>query len=167
MSDTSVLVDFERGELLPEAFRLPFRFVVPDLLYERELRDHGGPELLELGLVVADLTADEIETARTYRRKVTALSLPDAFALALAASHSGTLLTGDRRLRALAVDEGVACHGLLWLFDQMAVRPTPPLRLYAGLKAIRSHPRCRLPKAEAERRIELYQSAIAKNGQTP
>ncbi len=38
VSDTSALVDLERGSLLDAAFRLPFEFVVPDLLYERELK---------------------------------------------------------------------------------------------------------------------------------
>ena len=31
VSDTSALVDPERGSLLEVAFRLPFEFVVPDL----------------------------------------------------------------------------------------------------------------------------------------
>ena len=35
VSDTSVLIDLKRGSLLEVSFRLAFRFVVPDLLYER------------------------------------------------------------------------------------------------------------------------------------
>ena len=50
VSDTSALVDLERGSLLDAAFRLPFEFVVPDLLYERELKGHGGERLLERGV---------------------------------------------------------------------------------------------------------------------
>ena len=38
VSDTSVLLGFKRGSLLEVSFRLAFRFVVPDLLYERELK---------------------------------------------------------------------------------------------------------------------------------
>ena len=37
VSDTSILIDLERGSLL--CFRLPFQFAVPDLLYERELKN--------------------------------------------------------------------------------------------------------------------------------
>ena len=48
VSDTSVLVDLERGALLEASFRLPFRFTVPDLLYERELKDWRGAELIRL-----------------------------------------------------------------------------------------------------------------------
>ena len=35
--------------LVDATFRLPFAFTVPDLLYERELKDHGGPEFIRLG----------------------------------------------------------------------------------------------------------------------
>ena len=55
VSDTSVLVDLERGSLLEASFRLPHRFAVPDLLYERELKDWGGEELIRLGLSVEEL----------------------------------------------------------------------------------------------------------------
>ena len=39
VSDTSVLVDLERGGLLPLAFGCGLTMVVPDLLYDRELAD--------------------------------------------------------------------------------------------------------------------------------
>ena len=38
VSDTSVLIDLKRGSLLEASFCLAFRFIVPDLLYERELK---------------------------------------------------------------------------------------------------------------------------------
>jgi hypothetical protein len=50
VSDTSVLIDLERGDLISCAFKLSATFSVPDVLYERELRDHGGEELVKLGL---------------------------------------------------------------------------------------------------------------------
>ena len=40
VSDTSVIIDLERGALLDDLFRLPFEFAVPDLLFHREL---AGP----------------------------------------------------------------------------------------------------------------------------
>ena len=35
VSDTSVLIDLERGGLLEGVFELPYEFAVPDLLYGR------------------------------------------------------------------------------------------------------------------------------------
>jgi hypothetical protein len=36
VSDTSVLIDLERGELIASAFKLSATFAVPDVLYERD-----------------------------------------------------------------------------------------------------------------------------------
>ena len=156
VSDTSALIDLERGTLLEAAFGLPHRITIPDLLYERELEDHGGDHLLGLGLVVVELTPEQVESARTYRRERPALSWPDVFALALAAATNGTLLTGDRRLRALAAAKLVPCHGLLWLLDQMHMNAVPGDRLLAGLQSISAHPRSRLPRREVEEMLARF-----------
>ena len=157
VSDTSVLVDLERGSLLEASFRLPFRFVVPDLLYERELKNWGGEELIRLGLAVEELDGDGVRRAITYRRRVPALSLPDCFVLVLAQTRSWILLSGDGALRQLAADETVECHGVLWLLDEMRDADAVGIRdLYDGLTAIAKHPRCRLPKFEIRRRLASY-----------
>ena len=80
VSDTSVLIDLERGGFLDSCFRLPFEFAVPDLLYARELADFGGPELVARGLRVEELTGDEVTAAQTVRVAHLKLSVPDAYA---------------------------------------------------------------------------------------
>ena len=157
VSDTSVLVDLERGSLLEASFRLPHRFAVPDLLYKRELKDWGGEELIRLGLSVEELDGNGVKRAIAYQKQEPALSLADCFALTLAKTRSWVLLSGDRALRQLAVDEGVECHGVLWILDQMynaSVVSIP--QLHAGLTAISKHTRCRLPKPEVRRRLAHY-----------
>ena len=67
VSDTSVLIDLKRGSLLEASFRLPFRYVVPDLLYERELKNWEGEELLKLGLAVEELDGDGVLRALAFR----------------------------------------------------------------------------------------------------
>ena len=164
VADTSVLIDLERGTLLKQCFSLPYQFTVPDLLYENELasRQEGpsfGESLIELGLRIEELAGDEVESALRYKQKQPSLSLPDSFALALAASRSWMLLTGDGALRALAHTLSVVCHGVLWVLDQIFnANIASAEELVLGLKAIRDHPRCRLPKAEMRRRIETYSS---------
>ena len=118
VSDTSVLIDAERGSLLKFCFGLPFVFVVPDLLYRQELQEHGGPALIQLGLRVEELDGDGVSLALGYRRDHRSLSLPDSFALALARLNSWILLSGDGGLREPARSEGVVCHGVLWLIDR-------------------------------------------------
>lgn len=113
VSDTSILIDLERADLLRAAFSVDAEFVVPDLLYERELRGSGEGDLLALGLRVESLDESEVESAQAYRRGHPRLALPDTFALTLAKNRRWLLLTGDGPLRALAVAEQVECHGVL------------------------------------------------------
>ena len=157
VSDTFVLVDLERGSLLEASFRLSHRFAVPDLLYERELKDWVGEELIRLGLSVEELDGSAVKRAIAYQKREPALSLADCFALTLAKTRAWVLLSGDRTLRQLAAEETVECHGVLWLLDQMcsaSVVSAP--QSHAGLTAISKHARCRLPKAEIRRRLAQY-----------
>lgn len=157
VSDTSVLVDLERGSLLDATFRMPFEFTVPDLLYARELEGYNGDRLLRLGLRVAKLDGDGVMRALEYRRQQPALSLPDCFALALAVNGHWILLTGDAELRRLAGSVHVECHGVLWLMDRMLDTASATAReLHDGLEAIIAHPRCRLPNREVRARLERY-----------
>ncbi|MCY4429704.1 MAG: hypothetical protein OXC11_04840 [Rhodospirillales bacterium] len=157
VSDTSVLIDLDRGSLVESTFRLPFEFTVPDLLYERELREHGGPGFVRLGLRVEELDGDGVSLALSYLSKRRSLSLPDSFALALAKTNAWTLLSGDRELRELAEEVEVRCPGVLWLLDQMFEQRVIDLEdLRAGLGRIAAHPRCRLPKSEIRKRLLAY-----------
>lgn len=161
VSDTSILIDLERCDLLQAAFALDAQFVVPDLLYERELGDNAGAVLLELGLRVQSLEEEEVERAQGYRGANPRLALPDTFALALARSRGWILLTGDAPLRALAEAEQVECHGVLWLIDRMhAELVAEPAVLRAGLDRLARHPRCRLPRAEIEARLARLGDAL-------
>ena len=157
VSDTSVLIDLERGSFLEPIFRLPFKFAVPDLLYDRELKDHGGPILLDLGLRVEGLDGTAVALALAYRRARRSLSLPDSFALAVSQTRTWTLLSGDGSMRALALEEEVECHGVLWLLDRLHEhRILGQDALTEGLQQIADHPRCRLPQAEIRARLRNY-----------
>ncbi len=157
VSDTSVLIDLERGRLLEAAFALSWEFAVPDLLYKRELRYHNGPGLVRLGLRVESLDGDGVQIALDFQARVHALSLADSFALALAKINNWTLLAGDGELRKLAVIEAIEHHGVLWVFDQLlAQQAVAAEMLHRSLTTIVNHPRCRLPTRDVRERLEHY-----------
>jgi predicted nucleic acid-binding protein len=144
VSDTSVLIDLERGGFLEAIFALPHIFAVPDVLYHRELADPWGKRLVAFGLKVEEVSASGVQSALGFRRKRPKLSVPDSFALALAQERRWNLLSGDRELRALADEESVECHGVLWLIDLMEEAGIPSIQvLYDGLKKLAGHQRCR------------------------
>jgi hypothetical protein len=147
VSDTSVLIDLERGHLLQTTFKLPTPLAVPDVLYERELRATNGELLVTLGLQVLSLDAAGVALAQAYLGRARSVSVPDAFALALAKTGGHILVCADRALRALAHIESVECHGLFWILDQIFTAGLLPAnRVRTALEAIAGHPRCRLPK---------------------
>jgi hypothetical protein len=57
VSDTSVLVDLQRGGVLEIALGLPYEFAVPDLLFERELREWEGRALEHITVLTLDAGA--------------------------------------------------------------------------------------------------------------
>jgi hypothetical protein len=157
VSDSSVLIDLERGGLLEAAFICGHTLVVPDLLYEVELKDPNGSYLIELGLAVIELTPDEVQLAQDVQNSRRALSTADCFALACASRPQHTLLAGDGSLRAEATARNIHCSGVFWLLDQMAAsgKITQSV-LCQGLLKISQHPRCRLPKGEIEKRRKTW-----------
>jgi hypothetical protein len=157
LSDTSALLNLERGALVPCVFRLSVRAAVPDLLFERELRAYGGEKLLELGLRVESLDGAGVALAMRHRRRQRHLTVLDSFALSLAQLNSWTLLAGDGPLQELAMAENIACRDVLWLLDEFETQGAATYRqLYGGLGKIAADPRCRILKREIAARLSRY-----------
>ena len=154
VSDTSVLIDLERGDLLEAIFSLPYEFAVPDVLYRQEMEGEWGDRLVALGLRIEEVSAAGVGNALRYRSARPVLSVPDSFALALAQERQWLLLTGDSQLRELATAEHIECHGVLWLLDRMEEGGVHGIQwLYDGLTALAGHARCRLPRREIALRL--------------
>jgi predicted nucleic acid-binding protein len=154
ISDANILIDMEEGSITGQMFQLDAVFAVPDLLYEEELREEHS-YLPELGLRTLELTGETIAYAEALisRYARTGASTNDLLALALARQEKTTLLTGDDKLRRVAESERVACHGTLWLVEQLVtvrlLTITDAKTAYARMKAAGR----RLPWDEAMQRL--------------
>ena len=157
VSDSSILIEFSKRELLDRMFQLEFQFAVPDLLFHEELIDLGTysrRDLLGLGLRVESLDSEGVQTAIAYQSERPALSLVDSFALALASHQGWNLLTEDRTMRNVADSKGIANMDALWVIDNMIEAGILPARqVVAVLEAMRDDPRCPVPKPELVARI--------------
>ena len=157
VSDTSVIIDLERALLIEHIFTLPYRFVVPDALYEDEIKDYGGERLLALGLEVCSLIGDQVTEAQRLRSLERRISIHDSYALSLAKAEGAILLAGDAAMRRLAEAEEVRCHGVLWVFDQLEERRVvAAAALLEGLTRVVTHPRCWLPREAVNQRLTRY-----------
>jgi len=157
VSDTSVIIDLDRGDLLEAAFALPDALVVPDLLFERELDAEFGDRLRALGVVIESLTGAEVANATQLGRAERKLSVADTFAFALAQGRQWTLLTGDGVLRGVAEVQGVAVHGMLWIVDRIEAEGIcDTVTLHGCLTKVIGHHRCRLPRREVDVRLKRW-----------
>lgn len=157
VSDTSVIVDLDRGDLLEAAFGFGEILAAPDYLFSRELDVEFGDRLRTFGLQIESLEGVEVARAALAQRANPRLSIADAFAFALAHGRGWSLLTGDAQLRGLAESEGVDVHGMLWVVDRIEAAGIRDCdTLHACLSKAMAHPRCRLPKGEVDRRLRRY-----------
>lgn len=158
VSDSSILIEFSKREILEKMFELDSQFAVPDLLFHEELIDLGPysrQDLLDLGLRVESLDADGVQTAISYQAERTALSLVDAFALALAQARRWQILTEDRTMRRFAESKRIAHSDALWVVDRMLESDVlSRSEAFAALKAMHDDPRCPVSKNELVSRIE-------------
>jgi predicted nucleic acid-binding protein len=118
ISDASVLIDIECGELTSAMFSLPWEFAVPDILFDEELAEHHR-HLLEFGLKSKTMNGELISEVNILRQQYIKTSVNDLLALTLAKHESCQLLTGDKALRKVAKALSVEVHGTIWLVDQM------------------------------------------------
>ncbi len=118
ISDASVLIDIECGELTSAMFHLPFQFAVPDILFVEELAQKHE-HLLQFGLAIKAMNGNLISEAYDLHQQYPKPSVNDMLALTLAKHECCQLLTGDKALREVAEQLGVEVHGSIWLVEQM------------------------------------------------
>lgn len=116
--DANIFIDVEDGDLTPVIFRLPYEIVVPDTLFELELKERHS-HLLKAGLKVKSLNAESIKKTEFLSSKYSRPSMMDHSALALAMQERCPLLTGDKDLRAAAKSEGIEVHGTIWIIEEL------------------------------------------------
>ncbi len=120
ISDANIIIDIVAGELVDAMFSLNYEFGTPDILYAEELElQHSN--ILNAGLKLFELSPESIDVANSYYQNNTAIrvSANDCLALSLAQQEECALLTGDSKLKQLAIVEGITVHGTLWLVDTM------------------------------------------------
>jgi hypothetical protein len=167
--DSSVAIDLKRGDLLEAFFKLPTRFIVPDIMFTDEL-DWFADTLRELGLVVEALDDGEITAATEFMRRRRGLSIYDAYAMALAAKKRCTLLAGAKDLRELGAEVGIEVRGVLHALDMIEeAQILSPASLHTCLYTMCRSRRVRLPEDEVQARLTRYAAgagwAAPANGQ--
>jgi predicted nucleic acid-binding protein len=137
-------------------------FIVPDVLFEKELKSRHA-HLLDLGLKIKSLSDKAVDRAIEFADKYRQPSELDLFALSLAVEENCPLLTGDKNLRKAADLEGIQVHGTIWLVSEMLqekiILPSIALIAFQKMKAAGS----RLPWNEVDKLLDKWDLIGAKN----
>lgn len=151
VTDTNIWIDLENGGLLVEVFQLLYQFVIPDFALS-ELSRPRWETLEEMGVSVHDLSTEQVLQLIELRQVYRNLSVIDLAAFVLAKGLDAALLTGDRRLNALANAHGLTVHGVLWLLDALVESEiVPPFHAAEALNRM-VEVGARLPPDECEKR---------------
>lgn len=159
-SDTNIWIDFFEINHLDHPFLIEHQYYLSSAAFEDELIQSAElrEALLQNGLCLTELTDEEFDLAQGFRSTYRRLSSYDAFALAIAKARSWTLLTGDNPLRRAAEREGVECHGIIWIYDELLDQRRIAVEDYCEamqllLTAVQEN-RCRLPVEELVKRLK-------------
>lgn len=110
-------------------------------------------------LHIAKFEFDEfMEINNLYKKfkSKTNVSLTDCSVWYYAKQNSYTLLTGDRKLRNSALNEGVEVHGIIYVFDALVESEIIPTNMaYERLALLKEH-NPRLPQNEIEKCLRLW-----------
>ena len=160
-SDTNIWFDFEAIGHLEHPFLLNHSYYISDftfdeeIQYAKEIRQCVVSKLL----LVTSVNSDELALVNVLSSKYPNLSFYDAVALAIAIKRKWILLTGDGFLREAAKKERIACHGSIWIYDQLLEHNKITRQCYKKcltklLELVKQGKR-RLPIEELVKRIEM------------
>lgn len=155
VTDSSSLIDLKKGHLLDAFLDLPHELIVPESMLLDELLSFTESEvgLMRRKMTVTALDGAQIKRVHAVQHAEPALTLYDCMALIVATDNPGAiLLTGDRRLRNVAMNDGIQAHGVLWIVQELAnLQITPPSLLMNALERWRDDKLVRLPAADVDR----------------
>lgn len=157
--DANIWIHLHDGNLLAEAFELPFEFVSPDVIVaELAPGEPTGETLLELGLRQITLAPESVMRIAALATQYTAPSVNDLFALVLAEQLGVPLLTGDGHLRNLAHLLDMQVAGVLWLLDGLIDHSIIKPPRAADSLIVMLDNRARLPEEECRERLRRWRA---------
>lgn len=163
VNDTNVFIDLLDVELLDKFFYLPWEihttdFVMLELLKEGQKKSVEAYET-DGNLHVAKFEFEElVKINNLYKRfkSKTNVSLTDCSVWYYAKQNNYVLLTGDRKLRNSALNEGVEVRGIIHVFEALVESEIISKQLaFEKLQLLYEH-NPRLPKNEIEKRLKLW-----------
>ena len=160
INDANILIDLAKLDLLDVFSKLPFDLYTTDFVYEELNEEQKSP----VSVLHKNGYLEIIETEETIDfQKITellnsssGLSFVDCSVWYYSQKLSGTLLTGDGKLRKQVSKQGIEVRGIIYVFDELVKQNL--LDLPIAVEKIKQlfQLNNRLPKKEIDKRIEHW-----------
>lgn len=160
INDANILIDLAKLKLLELFSKLNFELHTTDFVYEELNEEQKSPvsNLYNNGTLKIIETQEvlEFQKINTLLEKSKGLSFEDCSVWYYSRKLSGTLLTGDGKLRKQVSKEGIEVRGIIYVFDELVSQNL--LEFSSAVEKIKqlSQLNDRLPKKEIEKRIKLW-----------
>lgn len=164
INDANILIDLVKLDMLDIFAQLNFDLHTTDFVYEELNEEQKSP----VSVLYANNKLKIIETTEVIDFKKisellersTGLSFEDCSVWYYSDKLSGTLLTGDGKLRKQVKKEGIEVRGIIYVFDELVNQ-----NLLGYVEAIDKIEQLiqlnnRLPKSEIEKRIQSWSEKI-------
>ena len=165
VNDTNVFIDLHDVGLLEQFFLLPWEvhttdFVMLELVKEGQ-KDTVAAYESNGCLHIATFECQEVVKINKLHKAIinkSNLSLTDCSVWYYAKQNNYTLLTGDRKLRNSALNEGVEVRGIIYVFDELVANGIIPASLAAEKLTLLKSINPRLPENDIDKRLKLWTS---------
>ena len=160
ITDTNIFFDIISIGALPEFFSLEYEICTTIFVIEEIIRSDQREEIEVFirakEINVIDFTAEEIGEIYAFRTERNFKGITDKSVLWKSLQLGCPLLTGDRKLKVEAENQGVEVHGSIWviryLVENGLIDKTKGIRLLKLLKEVNSS----LPFDEIDKLIRSY-----------
>lgn len=163
IKDSCLLFDLLELELIDAFFQMNFTVCTTQEVID-EVTDPDQRDIVEgyigNGLLIIEKSGN-FEELTTFSNKYKGLSWTDCSVLELALRKRATVLTSDRLLKKISIDNGLSSNGLLWIISQLVDGKIIPEE--KGIESLVSYSSFnkRAPSIEITRLIESISVRIA------
>lgn len=162
INDANILIDLAKLDLLEKFSELDFELYTTDFVFNElnESQKKATQKIVDNNLIEI-LETSEIEDYQGIQSildKNNGLSFEDCSVWYYSQKLSGTLLTGDGKLRKQARKSGLEVRGIIYIFDELVKENLLSFSDAVERIELLFQLNNRLPKTEIEKRIKLWKS---------
>lgn len=160
INDANILIDLVKLDLLNIFSKLPFDLHTTDFVYEELNENQKSPiSILSENGFLKIIETEEIidfQSISELLESSSGLSFEDCSVWYYSKKLSGTLLTGDAKLRKQVSKQGIEVRGIIYVFDELVKYKLLDYSIAVEKIEQLYQLNSRLPKKEIDKRIEYW-----------